>query len=149
MTRRRLWPISSFFILLSCFGLLLVGCGKKGPPRPPHQEELPKVKDLQAVVVARGVGLTWTMVSRDHIVARFNIYRSIFQPEINECPGCERDFELVTTIRVKADETHFQFIDQHVEGEGRFYYKVTPLDKEDRPGPDSNEAMVLIEQVNR
>jgi hypothetical protein len=145
MTRRRLWPHSSVFILLGCFGLLLAGCGKKGPPQPPRQEELPQVKNLQAVVVTGGVELTWTMVPSDDIVAGFNIYRSMFQPEISDCPGCERVYELVTTVRVKAGETRFHLLDQHVKGKDRFYYKVTPFDKQDRPGPDSNESMVIIE----
>ena len=145
MTRRRRWPNSSVFILLGCLGLMLGGCGKKGPPLPPRQEELPKIKNLQAVVVKNGVQLTWSMGSRDDIVAGFNVYRSEAQPEINACPGCEKIFEPVATIGVKAGETSFQLVDQHVEGKGKFYYKVTPFDKQNRPGPDSNEAMVVIE----
>jgi hypothetical protein len=145
MTSRKLWLHSSVFILLCCFSLLLSDCGKKGPPQPPLQEKLPKVKDLQAVVVAGGVELTWTMGPSGDIVAGFNIYRSTFQPEISECPGCERVFELVTKIRVKGSDRRFHLLDQHVKGNGRFYYKVTPFDKQDRPGPDSNESMVIIE----
>ncbi|MEJ2428559.1 MAG: hypothetical protein P8075_06525 [Deltaproteobacteria bacterium] len=145
MTRRRRWPNSSLFILLGCFGLLVGGCGKKGPPSPPRQEELPKVKNLQAVVVNRGVKLTWSIGSRDDIVTGFNVYRSKAQPEISDCPGCEKVFDAVSTIRVKAGETRFQLVDRHVEGKGRFYYKVTPFDQHNRPGPDSNESMVIIE----
>jgi hypothetical protein len=145
MTRRRLWPHSSLFILFFCLGLLLGGCGKKGPPKPPLQKELPKVKNLQAVVVGAGVKLTWTMDSSDEDAAGFDVYRSKFQPEITDCPGCTRDFEVVTTIRVKAGETRFEAVDQYVRGKGRFYYKVRPFDKQDRPGPDSNESRVIIE----
>ena len=145
MIRRRLWPNSSVFILWCCLGLLLGGCGKKGPPQPPHQEELPKVRDLQAVVVGTGVKLTWTIDSSNKNAAGFNVYRSKVQTEISDCPGCTRDFEVITTIRVKSGETRFQLIDQYVEGAGRFYYKVKPFDKQDRPGPDSNESRVLIE----
>jgi hypothetical protein len=112
---------------------------------PPLQKELPKVKKLKAVVVDAGVKLTWTMESSDEDVAGFNVYRSKVQPEINDCPGCTRGFEVVTTIRVKAGETRFEVVDQYVRGKGRFYYKVTPFDKQDRPGPDSNESEVFIE----
>jgi len=123
----------------------LGGCGKKGPPEPPIQKKLPKVKNLKATVVDAGVRLTWTMDSSEEDTAGFNIYRSKVQSEINDCPGCIRDFEVVTTIRVQGGESNFEVVDQYVRGNGTFYYKVAPIDKEDRPGPDSNEAMVLIE----
>jgi len=145
MTRRRLWPDSSLFILLCCLVLLLAGCGKKGPPRAPHQEELPKVNNLQAVAVDTGVKLTWALDSSVEDMIGFNVFRSKVQSEISDCPGCTRDFELVATIRVKSGETLFQLVDQYVEGKGRFYYKVRPFDKQDRPGPDSNESRVIIE----
>jgi len=144
MTRRRLQSNSSLFILLCCLGLLLGGCGKKGPPEPPIQKKLPKVKNLTAATVDTGVRLTWTMDSNDEDVAGFNVYRSKVQPEISDCPGCKRDFEVVTTIRVQGSESSFEVVDQYVSATGRFYYKVAPFDKEDRPGPDSNEAMVVI-----
>jgi hypothetical protein len=145
MTRMRLWPNSSVFILLCCLGLLLGGCGKKGPPKPPLKKTLPKVKNLQAVVVDAGIILTWTMDPSDEEAAGFNVYRSKAQPKKSDCPGCPRDFELITTLRVKAGETQFQLVDPDVEGKGVFYYKVTPFDKRDRPGPDSNESKVVIE----
>jgi hypothetical protein len=145
MTIRRLWPNLSVFILLCCLALLLDGCGKKGPPKPPLKKELPKVKNLQAVVVDAGVRLTWTMDAKDEAAAEFKVYRSKPQPEIRDCPGCQRDFETITTIKVKTGESRFEAVDQYVEGKGSFYYKVTPFDKQDRPGPDSNETRVVIE----
>jgi len=145
MTRRRLEPSSSLFIFLCCFGLLLGGCGKKGPPEPPIQEKLPKVNNLEAAVVDEGVRLTWTIDSSDEDAAGFSVYRSKGQPKISDCPGCTRDFEVVTTVRVQGGESSFEVVDLYVRGTGTFYYKVSPFDKEDRPGPDSNEAMVLIE----
>jgi hypothetical protein len=145
MTTRRLWPNSSVFILLCCLGLLLGGCGKKGPPKPPLKKELPKVKDLQAVVLDTGVELTWTMDSSDEVAAGFNVFRSKPLPETSDCPGCIRNFELISTIRVRWNESQFQLVDQDVKGKGSLYYKVTPFDRRDRPGPDSNESKVFIE----
>ncbi len=145
MTGVRRWPNSSAFILLCCLVLLLGGCGKKGPPKPPLKKTLPKVKNLQAVVVDAGVRITWTIDSKDEDAEGFNLYRSKPQPEIYNCPGCQREFEIITTIRVKRGETRFEVVDPDVEGKGEFYYKVTPFDKKDRPGPDSNESRVLIE----
>ena len=144
MKIRRLWPNLSVFIYLCCLGLLLGGCGKKGPPKPPIKKELPKVNNLEAVVINAGVRITWTMDSRNGDAAGFNLYRSKPQPEINNCPGCQRDFEIITTIRVRRGETQFEVVDPDVEGQGDFYYKVTPFDEEDRPGPDSNESKVVI-----
>ena len=145
MKIRRLWPNLSVFILLCCLSLLLGGCGKKGPPKPPIKKELPKVNNLQAVVVDSGVRITWAMDSRDEEVAGFKLYRNKPQPEIDDCPGCQRDFEIITTIRVRSGETQFEVVDPDVDGKGDFYYKVTPFDKKDRPGPDSNESKVSIE----
>jgi hypothetical protein len=145
MTGRWLWPNSSVFILLCCLGLFLDGCGKKGPPKPPQQEELPRVENLEAAVVDNGVRLNWTMGSNDDATVGFTIYRSKVEPEISECPGCISDFEVVTTVRVKAGDTRFQVLDPYFEDKGTFYYKVTPFDKRNRPGPDSNESKVIIE----
>jgi hypothetical protein len=144
MTTRRLWLKVSFFIFWCCLGLLLGGCGKKGPPKPPLKKSLPEVKNLQAVVVDGGVKLTWTMDSEDEEAAGFNVYRSKVQPKKNDCPGCPRDFEVIITVRVKASESQFHFVDSDMEGKGIFYYKVAPFDKRDHSGPDSNEAKVLI-----
>ena len=145
MKIRRLWPNLSVFILLCCLSLLLGGCGKKGPPKPPIKKELPKVNNLQAVVADSGVRITWALDSRDEEVAGFKLYRSKPQPEINDCPGCQRDFEIITTIRVRRGDTRFEVVDPDIDGKGDFYYKVTPFDKKDRPGPDSNESKVVIE----
>jgi predicted small lipoprotein YifL len=145
MTRRWLWPNSSVLILWSCLSLLLAGCGKKGPPKPPLREELAKVKNLQAVVVDTGIKLTWTIPSSGHSIAEFNVYRSRVEPEGSECPDCRTDFEVISTVRAREGETGFQILDPYPEGKGTLYYKVTPFDKKNRPGPDSNESMVVID----
>jgi hypothetical protein len=145
MRRRRLWPNSWPIIVLCCLGLLIGACGKKGPPKPPLKKTLPKVRDLQAVLVNAGVELTWSLDSLNRDIVGFNVYRSKPQAEISDCPGCPRDYELITAIRVKAGQTRFEFVDAHIEGKGRFYYKVAPFDKRDRAGPDSKEARILIE----
>ena len=133
-------------ILLCCFlGLLPLGCGKKGRPRPPEQESLPRVKDLRALIVDSGVELAWTLKKGAEKVTGFNVYRSKPQPKISDCPGCTRDFELITTIKVQSGQSQFQVIDHYIGAKGWFYYRVTPFDEMDRQGPDSNETKVLIE----
>ena len=141
----RVWPRAEVIILLLFFGFLLGACGKKAPPKPPLKKKLPEVKDLRAVVEASGVRLTWTVAKADEDIKGFNVYRSKPRPEASDCPGCTRDFELITSIKVKTGELQYQVVDPYIEGKGRFYYQVVPFDKRDRPGPESNEAMVLVE----
>jgi hypothetical protein len=124
---------------------MLGACGKKAPPKPPVKKELPRVNDLQAVVEASGVRLTWTIGAANKDAIGFNVYRSKPRPQVSDCPGCTRDFELITSVKVKTGESRFQVVDPYIEGKGRFYYRVVPFDKRDRAGHDSNEARVLIE----
>jgi hypothetical protein len=136
---------SSLIIFLCCFGLLVAGCGKKSPPKPAVQENLPQVVDLQAVATAVGVRLMWTVGSSENEVAGFKVYRSEPQPQTAECSGCTRDYGLIATIAAKNGQTRFQAMDSYVETKNRVSYKVVPFDKKDRTGPDSNEARVVLE----
>ena len=145
MIMRRSWPHAAVIVLLFFLGFLFGACGKKAPPKPPVKKELPRVKDLRAVVEASGVRLTWTIAKADKDTVGFNVYRSKPRPEVSDCPGCTHDFELITSIKVKTGELRFQVVDPYIEGKGRFYYQVIPFDKRDRAGPESNEARVLVE----
>jgi hypothetical protein len=141
----RSWPRAAAIVLLLFLGFLFGACGKKAPPKPPLKSELPRVKDLRAAVEASGVRLTWTLAKADKDVVGFNVYRSKPRPAVSDCPGCTRDFELITSIKVKSGELRFQMVDPYIEGKGQFYYQVVPFDKRDRGGPESNEAKVLVE----
>jgi hypothetical protein len=141
----RSWPRAAAIVLLLFLGFLFGACGKKAPPKPPLKSELPRVKDLRAAVEASGVRLTWTLAKADKDVVGFNVYRSKHRPAVSDCPGCTRDFELITSIKVKSGELRFQMVDPYIEGKGQFYYQVVPFDKRDRGGPESNEAKVLVE----
>ena len=141
----RLRPPAELIVLLLFLGFLLGACGKKAPPKPPFIKELPKVKDLQAVVETSGVRLTWSIAKTDKDIAGFNVYRSKPRPEESECPGCTRDFELISSIKVKGGKLQYEMVDSSIEGKGRLYYQVVPFDKRGREGPESNEARVLVE----
>jgi len=145
MTKRKSWLPAAGIVPLFLLGFLLGACGKKAPPKPPLKKELPRVNDLQAVVEASGVRLTWTIAAPDEDIVGFNVYRSKPRPKVSDCPGCTRDFELITTVKVQTGESRFQMVDSYREGRGRFYYQVVPFDKRDRAGPESNEARVLVE----
>ena len=145
MIMRRSWPRAELIVLLLFLGFLFGACGKKAAPKPPLQKKLPLVKDLRAVVEASGVRLTWTIREADKDIVGFNVYRSKPRPEVSDCPGCTRDFELITSLKVKKGESRFQAVDPYIVGKGRFYYQVVPFDQRDRAGPESNEARVLVE----
>ncbi|HYR03002.1 MAG TPA: hypothetical protein VES58_06625 [Syntrophobacteria bacterium] len=132
------------FLLLLCVLVLAPGaCGKKGPPRPPKAPGLPVVKDLRAAIEGGKVRLAWTVPAGSERVAGFIIERS--RPEKDICPGCPRDFEEVRKIPAARGAVSFEDADEDLSGKGRFFYRVTPYDAEDRRGAESNEAAVTIE----
>ena len=144
MNRRSSRPRAFLILLFCCLGLVAGACGKKAPPRPPRRPDLPVVKDLDAVVLETGVQLSWSIPFDSEGVDEFNLYRS--KPETVEeaCPSCPRGYELIRNVNVKPGQTFFQVVDRNIEAEGRYYYRVIPLDERGRPGPDSNEAEVIV-----
>jgi hypothetical protein len=131
-------------LVLLCVLVLAPGaCGKKGPPRPPKAPGLPVVKDLRAVVDDGTVRLAWTIPAGSEGVAGFIIERS--RPEKDICPGCPREFEAIRKISTARGTVSFDAADENLPGKGRFFYRVTPYDGEDRRGAESNEAAVTID----
>lgn len=137
-------PQAGMILFVCWLGLMAGACGKKAPPRPPRAPHLPAVKDLQAVVFESGVQLAWSMPVNAEGVDRFELYRSKPDTAKEACPACPRGYELLRTIDVKFGQTYFQLFDRTIEAEGRYYYRVIPLDNRSRPGPDSNEAEVIV-----
>jgi hypothetical protein len=129
--------------LLCILVLAPAACGKKGPPRPPKAPGLPVVKDLRAVAEAGAVRLAWTLPAGSEGVAGFVIERS--RPEKDICPGCPREFEEIRKISTAPGTLSFEAADEDLPGKGRFFYRVTAYDAEDRRGAASNEAAATIE----
>jgi hypothetical protein len=130
--------------MILTFCCLWGACGKKAPPRPPRSPELPKVKELDAVIIETGVQLSWSIPFTAEGVDRFNLFRSKPEPVEEACPACPRGYELIRTIKVESGQTYFQLFDRNIAVEGRYYYRVIALDERSRPGPDSNEAEVIV-----
>ncbi len=130
-------------VLLCVLVLAPEACGKKGPPRPPKAPGLPVVKDLRAVIDNGKVRLAWTIPAGSEGVAGFIIERS--RPEKEVCPGCPRDFEELRRIPAARGAVSFEDTDEDLPGKGRFVYRVTPYNAEDRQGAESNEAAVTVE----
>jgi hypothetical protein len=104
---------------------------------------LPVVKDLRAVIDNGKVRLAWTLPAGSEGVAGFIIERS--RPEKEVCPGCPRDFDELRRIPAARGAVAFEDTDEDLPGKGRFFYRLTPYDAEDRRGAESNEAAVTIE----
>ncbi len=137
-------PVVVLILILCHLGLLAEACGIKAPPRPPRRANLPAVKDLDAVVFETGVQLTWSIPFAAEGVDSFELYRSKPETTAEPCPACPRKYERFRTVQVSLGQTYFQTFDRNIETEGRFYYRVIPLDGRHNRGPDSNEAEVII-----
>jgi hypothetical protein len=123
----------------------MAACGVKTPPRPVRQPNLPLVQDLQAVVTTNGVRLSWTIPDTAEAVAEFKIYRSKSRAEPEGCPGCPTTYDLIETLTAVGGETRFEILDQNFPREGTVYYRIIPVDKKGRLGPDSNKAKVIVQ----
>lgn len=144
MRKSCLRPLVVLILILCHLGFLAGACGIKAPPRPPRRANLPAVKDLEAVVFETGVELTWSIPSTAEGVDSFELYRSKPETPGEACPACPRSYERFRTVQVRPGQAYFQAFDRNIAAEGRFYYRVIPLDGQHSRGPDSNEAEVLI-----
>ncbi len=68
MTRAKRHKSRLLFLVSFIFLLLVLGCGRKGPPVAPQAVVPPAVKDLKAEIMADDVGLTWSIPKRDDTI---------------------------------------------------------------------------------
>jgi hypothetical protein len=92
-----------FFFTLAGLSFLWVGCGKKGPPRPPQRQSPPAVKDLSYAVDNRIVELSWTVQGAGDRSAStpvgYKVFRSkVFAGESN-CENCPIHFARFILLR--------------------------------------------------
>ena len=145
MRRARSRPQVRQVVALWSLVILVAACGVKTPPRAVRQPELPLVQDLQALVMTNGVRLSWTIADTAETVAEFKIYRSKSRTELEGCPGCPTTYDLIETLTVTGGETRFEMLDQDFPRKGTIYYRIIPVDKRGRLGPDSNKAKVVVQ----
>ena len=88
--------------------------------------------------------LTWSIPASISNLAGFNLIRSEPQPVAAECPTCPRQYVVVRSVKVETGQTRFQVMDEEFEAVGIIYYRVIPLDRENRSGPESNEVKVVL-----
>jgi hypothetical protein len=137
------------FVLAVLTGLSFfwIGCGQKGPPRPPHRPLPPAVKDLSYVVYNQIVELSWTIPDAEgrkaSPPAAVKVFRSRLTAEEASCENCPVRYSASADIPIhqKRSEkskpirmSHTEFIEPGY----RYLYKVIVFDEYGISGKDSN-----------
>ena len=143
-------------LMVAVFGLLTttlcchVGCGRKGPPKPPRTVTPPAVSDLRADVEGRRIAVTWSVPRRGGEVVEgiqgFNLFRFKTPDPEKLCVGCPIDFRKFEEIEMDADVSgekgRVTLYDTLEPGYG-YAYKVVVLHESGGVSKDSNIAKVL------
>ena len=140
--------MTALLLLLAGSSLLWIGCGKKGPPRPPRRPLPPAVKDLAYTVRDDIVELSWTVPGKAEgrsvaPPAAVKVYRSRLSAEEASCKNCPIRFAVSTDIPIhkkRSEESRpiRMSYSESVERGYRYIYKVTVLDEQGIGGKDSN-----------
>lgn len=140
--------MAALLLVLAGSSLLWIGCGKKGPPRPPRQPLPPAVKDLDYVVHNNIVQLSWTVPGREESrnaapPAAVKVFRSRMSAEDASCENCPIRFAVSADIPVykqrsdKSKPIRMSY-SEFVETGYHYVYKVTVFDENGIGGKDSN-----------
>jgi len=134
-----------FRVSLLCisFALLVISCGKKGPPIAPKYTIPTPVTDLQGKVEGDTVILNWTIPENVKGIAGYIVYRNRIALSEPECPTCPVLFERVIDVPVLEKEPDkmkdkVMSYSETVEKGFRYIYKVNPYMEGGRIGKDSN-----------
>lgn len=124
-----------------------MGCGKKGPPRPPKRPLPPAVKDLRHTLQGDRVELSWTLPgTAGGAAARpasFKLFRAVLTGEDIKCEKCPVRFEAAAEIPIhkmaskKLETRSFQYTEM-IDPGYRYLYKVIVFDQYGIGGRDSN-----------
>ena len=145
-THRR-W-ITALLLLLAGSSLLWIGCGKKGPPRPPRRPLPPAVKDLAYTVHNDIVKLSWTVPGKGESSsaappAAVKVFRSRLSAEEANCKNCPIRFAVSGDVPIhekrseKSKPIKMSYT-EFVETGFRYIYKVIVFDEYGIAGKDSN-----------
>jgi hypothetical protein len=137
-------------LLLVCFVLFSIGCGKKGPPIASRQQMPESVIDLKGKVDADTLTLTWIVPENSSHLTGFIVYRSKLAVSKPECKTCPVLFERVIDIPIMEKDpadmenktmTHSEVLERGF----RYIYKVNPYMKGGRIGKDSKYFVYSFE----
>jgi hypothetical protein len=140
--------VAALLLVLAGSSLFWIGCGKKGPPRPPRRPLPPAVKDLEYTVHNDIVKLSWTVPgnaeSRNAAPpATVKVFRSRMSDEDASCENCPIRFAVSGDIPIhKQRSEKFKPIrmsyTEFVETGYHYVYKVAIFDENGIGGKDSN-----------
>lgn len=142
----RKW-ISAFLLVLVGLNFFLIGCGKKGPPRPPQRPLPPAVKDLTHVIYGEKVELSWTVPSAEDRKASppvaIKVFRSRLSAEEASCENCPIHYSVSGDIpihqkRSEQSKPLKMSYTEDIEPGYRYMYKVIVLDEYGISSQDSN-----------
>ena len=127
-------------------GLLIGGCGKKGPPVAPQSRPLMRVSDLQGGLIQDTVRLTWRHVPENADAVGYIVLRAQSSDSQPQCPKCPLVFQKVGTVpvhRPQRNKPHeMAFVQQVAEG-FRYTYSVRAYQSSGAQGPDSNLVVII------
>jgi hypothetical protein len=140
------WMVALFLVLAGS-SLLWVGCGKKGPPRPPQRPLPPKVRDLAYTLRDDRVELRWivpaTADGKASPPAAVKVFRARLSAEESDCENCPIRYTVSADIPIqkkqsdKSGPIRMRYTES-IEPGYRYIYKVTVYDEYGIGGKDSN-----------
>ena len=139
--------MAALVLVLAGSSLLWIGCGKKGPPRPPRRPLPPVVEDLEYSLRNDIVELSWTVPGAaspsNSLPAAVKVFRSRMSAEDASCENCPIRFAVSGDIPIhKQRSEKFEPIrmsyTEFVETGYHYVYKVAVFDENGIGGKDSN-----------
>ncbi len=150
-THRSKVKIIPFLLMLAMVLLVLVGCGKKGPPVPLGTVVPKRIVDLQASVREGRVLLEWT-APRENTdktplvdLKEFTVFRSEGSLVDDSCRGCGERKTVVGQLQVTGEEAKgkkFHLLFEGHEPKKVYVYEVVSINRKGHAGSPSNPVLV-------
>ncbi len=138
-------------LIIVAFSVFLSGCGKKAPPKPPHQEEPPAVDDLSYSLDGGRLKLTWTIPKEKSDLGGFYVFRSKKLVSESDCKNCPVIFKRVADILLQDTESSGRDSIKYteaIEKDYRYIYKVVVYTNNGVIGKDSNIVDLQVDDAS-